>query len=294
MVVSSSTDLVPIVRRLGFSELEAEVYCELLRSPGATGYGIGKAIRKPHANVYQGLNGLAGKGAVFTEHGPKTTYTAVPPVELIEQLRARTEREFAEAARALEQVEKGAQEQDGFRHLRTRDQILARARALIRGATATVVFENFPGIAPELRSDLIAARDRGVAVAGMVLRDEDRIEGANVIVSQIADYVLERFRGDQLVLVVDGKEFLVAFLPHDPHETIEAVWVNSAFVAIILHNGIAADVVLHGLPALKEIRSINSYLFGRQSPWGDSDRRLTPSALVERLEREPAPTATDV
>src|SRR5688572_18696844 len=88
--------------RLGFSEIEASIYIDLLKHPGSTGYGIGKSIARPHANVYQGLNSLEQKGAVMFEDRERKTFTATPPDELLELIRRRFEEDCDAAAGGLD------------------------------------------------------------------------------------------------------------------------------------------------------------------------------------------------
>src|SRR3569623_1395603 len=86
--------------KLGFSETEAETYCQLLRTPGATGYGFAQAIKKSQANVYSALSSLTAKGAVAVDQGSVRAYRAVPPAELLPRL----SREYAASCAAAERA----------------------------------------------------------------------------------------------------------------------------------------------------------------------------------------------
>jgi sugar-specific transcriptional regulator TrmB len=259
-------NLIDTLRRLGFSDLEALIYLDLLRHPNSTGYRIGRSISKPHANVYQSLVALEQKGAVLFEEGETRIYSPVAPAELIDHLRVRYERECAAAERELKSLEVKPPEEDRFFRLTSRDQVYARARAMLEEAQETILIEMGPVPAEELRPSIEQAAARGVAIAGLTLREADLIEGTRIIVSKMADRLESMWPGDQLTLIIDGREFLLALFDKNSGEVKRAIWVNSHYVATILNNGIVGDIVLHDHPAINEMESPNQHLFGRLPP----------------------------
>lgn len=264
--MNSSDDFLGPLARLGFSEMEASIYLDLLKHPGSTGYRIGKSINKPHANVYQGLGALEQKGAVLVEEGESRLYSAVAPDEMLGHLRARYEEKCREAESALKVLEVKAPDEDRFFRLTTRDQVYARARAMLRDVEETVLIEAFPGCARELREDLKRTLGRGIVIAGMVLDEADLIEGSRVTVSKMAERLRRVWPGDQLTLIIDAREFLLALFDRETGEVKRAIWVSSPYVATILNNGVIADAVLHDLPQIEEIGSLNTYMFGHLPP----------------------------
>ncbi len=264
--MAASPDIVHSLKRLGFSEIEALVYCDLLRHPGSTGYRVGKSIKRPHANVYQGLVALEARGAVLFEEGETRIYTAVPAAELLEHLRKRYEQDCEAAAGALSEFSAEPPEEDRFFRLNSHDQVYARARAMLREAEETVLIEAFPGPLQELRDDLRQAAAAGLAVAGMVLRDEDKVEGTNIQVSHLAERVFDLWKCEQLTLIVDARQFLLALFDDRSGELRRGIWASSAYLAPVFNNGIAADVIVHTNAMFKDIGSPNKLLFGRYPP----------------------------
>jgi sugar-specific transcriptional regulator TrmB len=265
MQTEQDRKLTDTLRRLGFSDMEAGIYVDLLRHPGSTGYRIGRSIRKPHANVYQALVALEQKGAVVFEEGETRIYDAVAPTELIENLRSRYEQECAAAETALRSLEAKSSDEDRFFRLTSPDQVYARARNMIRQTSEAVLVEAFPMVMQTLRPDLEEAVERGIAVAGLVLQDEDLIEGSRIQVSRRGEQVKKIWRGHQLTLIIDASEFMLALFDDDGGvET--AVWARSPFVASILNNGTVADVIIHTLPQAAELRSPNEHVFGFLPP----------------------------
>lgn len=251
---------------IGFSEMEAVSYCALLRMPGATGYRLAKAIGKAHANVYQALGTLEAKGAVIVEEAESRAYRAVPPSELIQALKARYDASCADAEAALASFEQDVPQEDRFYRLSNRDQVVTRARRMIAEATSSIVFQCMPAPAALFRDDLAAAHGRGVGIAGLVFDEADLIPGSKLAISHVAERLLRIARRDQLTLIVDASQFLLAQFDRDDGEVRRAVWVNSPYVSALMHNGVSSDVILHGLPVMKEIVSPQKHLFGDFPP----------------------------
>jgi HTH-type transcriptional regulator, sugar sensing transcriptional regulator len=266
MSATPTPEVVQSLRRLGFSEIEALVYCDLLQHPGSTGYRVGKSIKRPHANVYQGLVALEARGAVLFEEGETRIYTAVPAAELVGHLQKRFQEDCEAAATALEDFSTEVPEEDRVFRLTSRDQAFARARAMLREAEETVLIEAFPGPIRELRVDLQEAAKSGLRVAGMVLRPEDQIEGTNIHVSNLAQRVLEIWRCDQLTLIVDARQFMLALFDDKTGELRRGIWVSSPYLAPVFNNGIVADVIMHTQEMFKDVGSPNKLLFGRYPP----------------------------
>jgi sugar-specific transcriptional regulator TrmB len=266
MLIEQDRNLVDTLRRLGFSDLEALVYLDLLRNPSSTGYRIGRSISKPHANVYQSLVALEQKGAVLFEDGETRIYSAVAPAELIGQLRKRYERECSAAEVALKALEVKPRDEDRFFRLTSRDQVYARGRAMVAEAKETVLVELFPACAEEMRDELGQAVGRGLVVAGLVMRDEDLIEGSRMIASNTSSRVSSVWPGDQLTIIVDAREFLLALFDRDTGEVKRATSVSSPYIATLFNNGIVADVLMHKLHTLEEIGSANELIYGKLPP----------------------------
>ena len=72
-----------ILTKIGFTQLESEVYLYLLTEGAHTGYAVAKAIGKAIANVYKALERLAQKGAVEQSSGKSKLCVALPWRQLI-------------------------------------------------------------------------------------------------------------------------------------------------------------------------------------------------------------------
>lgn len=244
MQVPPATDTLTA---LGFTETEALVYCELLKGSPATGYKLAQAVGKAPANTYAALSALAQKGAVMVDEVGGKAFRAVPPAELLAALAGTFEARRAAAAEALQRLAPPA-EDDGIYQLKSADQVMQRAQAMVEGARQILLFDLFPEPFEALRPALDRAAARGVTVAGTTYgAAADR--PATFIVARGADYVARRWPGRQVMLVADAREHLAALLSHDGREVLHGVWSDSAWLACAHHNGLACEVRLLSMPA---------------------------------------------
>jgi len=230
------------LHELGFSALEARLYCELLRSAPATGYRLAQSLGKAAANVYQALASLEQEGAIVVDDCATKSFRPVPPEELLSAL----EQRFAkrrQAARAALQRLHAPVPSDKIFQLRSATQALTRAREMLIDAREIVLFDLFPGPLRTLHSDLAAAARRGVQVAGIVY-SQDVPKEFLCLASQGQPRAPENWPGSQLTLVTDARQFLVALLSNDGSRLHHGFWSDSVYLSCLQHSGLGCEVRL--------------------------------------------------
>jgi len=235
---------------LGFTGLESEVYSLLLRESAVTGYRIAKGLRKPASNVYKAIESLEAKGAVMVDQGRHRVCRAVP----LDEVLAHIERRFREArSRAVETlaIPDGAEADQRVYDLRSTEAVQERARAMLRRAGEVAILDAFPALVTLLEDDLAAAADRGVLVA-LNAYAPTAIEGVEVAHAAHSDRTRRRWPGDWLNLVVDGREFLIAFLTPDGASVHQAIWSGSPYLAWTYHSALSSELILNILENLVE------------------------------------------
>lgn len=85
------------LEKFGFSNLEAKIYIALLKNPNINGSQISKILKSSRSAVYNSLNNLYEKGAVFMLPGEIKLYKAENPEILIENLK----NDYMETAKSL-------------------------------------------------------------------------------------------------------------------------------------------------------------------------------------------------
>jgi len=228
----------------GFTEMESKLYCELLRSGPASGYRLAQRISKAAANVYQALKTLAQKGAITASEGigEATTYSPTPPEELLSMLRQTFEARQIAARATLEGIRKPASDERVY-SVPSVALVFERARSMLAQAENIVLIDFFPSIHDLLAPELEAARARGVTIGGIAY-DPRHIDERMPLNHESIDLVVSRWAGQGMMLVIDGRQLLLAQMSHDLTTVLNAVWTDSAFLSCIFHSGLAADIRL--------------------------------------------------
>lgn len=233
---------------LGFTELEAAVYTFLVESSPATAYRVAQGIGKPVANTYKAVESLQQKGAVLVDETGTRLCRAVPPAELLASLEKTFDTRREAAAQALGRL-RPAKPDDGVFTLTSAAQVYERCGRMLERAAEVVLLDAFPAVIEKLRPALESAAARGLVVVVQAYSPTG-IQGADVVVPRTADLVLERWPGQWLCLLVDGAEYLFAFLDRDGEKVHQAIWSASAFLAWVQHSYLADSLranLLEGL-----------------------------------------------
>ena len=230
---------------LGFTSLEADVYAFLLGHSPATGYRIATGIGKPVANTYKAVASLADKGAIVIEEGESRLCRSVPPRELL----GRLERDFRSrqkrAMRVLAHLP-GAPADDRVYQMRSAEQVFERCRRMLSEAREIVLADLFPQTLEALRPDLERAAERGLRVAVKAYAPTT-IEGVDLSVDPLGESTMARWPGQWVNLVVDGAQYLLAFLTADGRQVYQAVWSGSAYLSWVYHSAFGSEFALAAL-----------------------------------------------
>ncbi len=240
-MTTTSDEVSKALQGLGFTEIEALVYAFLVQTDPSTGYRISHAIGKPTANTYKAIASLVQQGAVQVDEGGNRLVRAVPPDELLAALERRS-RERREAARAALAARSANLADDRVYTLRARDQVLEKARAMLAKAREIVLCDLFPGPLDALADDLAATAARGVRVVVKSYSRRD-IPGVTEVPEDDAARALAEWPGQQLSLVVDADEHLLALLDASLASVQQAVWSRSAFLSCLHHNHVAMELL---------------------------------------------------
>lgn len=100
-VLSVSVKLV--LRELGLTEYETDVYLALIENGTMTAVEVSKQASVPYSKVYGVLNGLVEKGWVQVEHGRPSKYFPKSPVEAFSVAKLR----FVDKLKSWEQIVSG-------------------------------------------------------------------------------------------------------------------------------------------------------------------------------------------
>jgi HTH-type transcriptional regulator, sugar sensing transcriptional regulator len=227
---------------LGFSEIEALIYCFLLQESPATGYRVSHAIGKPTANTYKAIAALAQRGAIIVDDSKSRLCRAVPYEELLDRLARDFGAHRQEASDALSKIRRSPGD-DRVYQLTTVDQVLERARAMLGAAEQAALLDLFPHALSLLAGELEATARRGVSVAVRAYAPA-AVKGVSLYISGEAQRILSTWPGEQLSIAVDGDQFLTALLSRDAQGVHQAIWSNSTYLSCLQYNALHVELEL--------------------------------------------------
>jgi sugar-specific transcriptional regulator TrmB len=236
---------VHALRNLGFNQLESEVYVFLLGRPAVTAYAVGRSLGRPTANVYKAVESLARRGAVLVEEGDQRACRAVPVSELLRQLDHGYKATLQSAKDALAELELQSDDERVYR-IESVTRLFERCRDMMAKARSVVVVDAFPRALERIRPFVVAACRRGVRVFVEAYAPVE-IEGASVAVFPKGEETLAKWQSEQLNVVVDGREHVLALLSPELDEVRQGVWSNSLYLSCLHHAGRLCEHTLIGM-----------------------------------------------
>ena len=236
-----------VLQRLGFTELEAEVYAVLVAHHGLTAYAIGRAVAKPTANVYKAVESLARKGAVLVEEGERRVCRAVPPDEVLSAIEGSMRSDIQQAKALLAQAAPPADER--VYRLESAEDVIARCVHMLDRARRVAVVDAFPEALRRVRPAVERAVKRGVNTF-VEAYGPTSITGAAVAVVGWGDRSIQTWQAEQLNVVVDGREHVAALLSRDLSIVHQAIWSDSLYLSCLMHAGRLAEHSLVRLTGL--------------------------------------------
>lgn len=226
---------ISLLQDLGLNNLEAEVYSFLLANPPQTAYRIGKSLGKPTANVYKAIEALARKGAVLIEDGASRLCRGVPAGEFLRQVKQEFNGKARRAEKSLSRLKTHVRD-EGIYQLQTATQVFERARIMLDRCKKIAVIDAFPEPLERIRPSVEKAIKRGIQVFIEVYEPTD-IPGANIAFSEDNQTILNFWSRQQLNVVIDGRELLLALTSRDFENLYQAMWSQSLYLSCMMHLG---------------------------------------------------------
>jgi HTH-type transcriptional regulator, sugar sensing transcriptional regulator len=224
-----------LLHDLGLNLLEAEIYLFMLPQPPLTAYKIAKHLGKPSANVYKAVDTLALKGGLVVEDGTSRTCRVIPPRIFLRRAEQDFHEVSLEAQAALKDIEIWPIDEHVYR-VNSVEQVYAYCREMIEKAKSVVVIDAFPLPLNRIAFLAKAAAKRGVEVF-VEAYENIEIDGAQITLVPVADKVISQWSAQQLNVVIDGTENLMALFTRDGSDILQAYWSNSLYLSCLHHGG---------------------------------------------------------
>lgn len=233
---------ITVLEELGFSNYEARAYLALLGNAPVTGYQLSKLSGVPRSRIYETLEKLTQKGLVFTLQADPAQYAPLDSQELLARLRAG----FDDSLRTLEDEIASLSartELESIWTIQGRENILAKARAMIKGAQETVYLAAWNQVIQEVKAELEEAGERGIRAIVVSCGEVDLTTGT--LYRHRFEELLCSVGGSSIDLVIDGREVLVgeALLG----DACQAAWTRNVGLVFIAEEYIRHEVYIHKL-----------------------------------------------
>ncbi len=226
---------IELLKQLGLNSLEAEVYLHLLINKPMTAYKAGKEINKPTANVYKAIDALSKKGAVIIENNKNKHCKAVNPDEFISHYEKDVISKTKAAKSFLQNIEKEYTDEKTY-SINSVPLVFERFESMMKKCKVVAVIDAFPLALNQVLDSVNIAIERGVDVFVQTY-DKTNIKGADIAYTEIGETVLEYWKSQQLNLIIDGEEHMIALLNNDLTEVKQAIWSDNIYMSCILHGG---------------------------------------------------------
>jgi hypothetical protein len=133
----------------------------------------------------------------------------------------------------------------------TVEQVIERARAMVRRTQSIVLLDASPAPLAALVEDLADAVGRGVRVALQAYAPFN-LPSALILDREENPANLSLWPGQQLSLVADAREHVLALLSRDGKAVQQAIWSRSTFLSCMQHNHVACELIVVALDHLPE------------------------------------------
>lgn len=201
-------DLLSNLMAIGFTEYEAKVYTALLREHPATGYQLGKKAGIPRSMVYEALGRLHARGAVLkTDEQGTALYRPLPPDVLLHRYEHEQQRLLLGLRDRLSELYT-ARDEDRLWSISGRSSVVAYATKMIHAASSEVLLVLSDADLDALRSEIVRACERGVALSTL-LTGKGTLSAGQVVRHPPLESEIQGLTG-MLVVVVDRQEALIA------------------------------------------------------------------------------------
>lgn len=234
--------------QIGFTQLESEVYLQLLITGSNTGYAIAKGIGKPVANVYKAIESLSNKGAVENSMAESKICTAVPWQQLLSIQKKSFTEKINSISKSLEKLPAQQQDEKVYQ-LSNLEHVLEQSIRLVEEADHIVLADIEPEAVEWLQKPLVNAAKRGVEVRIKVYQPIE-LEGVKVTLRQRGEEVYAKTRDISFSLCADGKLTMLALVTADKTRVIQAFRTQSSLMSLSIYYALLYGVILTDLKTL--------------------------------------------
>lgn len=231
------------LKDIGFSNLEAKIYVELLTHGGSTGYALAKELNKARSNVYHALESLVSKGAIVGNISTGSrTFNALPLESYLKKMQADLDEKKQTASEFFKNIEP-ADYKYGLYPLNSLEQIYEKSLELINNSEDRIIIALKTLNNNKVLDALQKAVERGVKVLIECYLPVPEIKGADFAYFSTAPDPAELFF-NWLEIMVDTDKYLFSLFNDQEKVLYKAIWCTDPYVSLTTHNANVCSFML--------------------------------------------------
>lgn len=232
--MSSLQDVITNMKDLGFTEYEARAYTAALqKGQPVTGYELSRLSGIPTSKIYETIDRLKDKGALWANLSDPVKYVAVNPKQLLRQCQQQFQQkiDFLDRNFADLLVEKGS---DQIWNIHGYDNIVAKACDMLVSCQQRALVALWPEEAEHIK-DALPGKARVVILSYGKL---STMNGAQVFVHDYEKEVRDEQNSRLFVVTSDGEQALIGAM----HEEAHAAWTTNPSLVLIAQEYIKHEI----------------------------------------------------
>jgi sugar-specific transcriptional regulator TrmB len=198
------------IQKLGFSQYESKAYVSLLQNSPVTGYELSKRSGIPRSMVYEVINKLIERGAVYVIPSDPIKYLPVPAQEFLKRVRRNMDATFDFLDKSLGSL-KQAGNINVISHINGYGPVMDELLSIIDGAREELWLSIWLPQSSILATQVAQAEVRQVKVVSILFGDESCQLGETYHHNYMtADVVKARIGGKLTIAARDKEEVVIA------------------------------------------------------------------------------------
>ncbi|MBP2626596.1 MAG: transcriptional regulator, TrmB family [Firmicutes bacterium] len=233
------------IQKLGFSQYESKAYIALLQNSAITGYELSKRSGVPRSMIYEVINKLTDRGAIYIIPSDPLKYSPVPVLEFLKRVRRNMDATFDFLDKSLGSLEQGG-DVNVISHIDGYEPVMDELLSIIDEAKQELWLSVWNQQALLLASKVEDAEKRDVKVLSIVFGNQDCRLGVTFHHDYMPpDVVKHRIGGNLTIAVRDKDEVIIAnFLDHS---SSWAVKTHDPALVLVATEFIRHDIMIEAI-----------------------------------------------
>lgn len=237
--------IVAEIQKLGFSQYESKAYIALLQNSPITGYELSKRSTVPRSMIYEVINKLVERGAVYTIPSDPIKYSPVPARELLKRVRRNMDTTFDFLDKSLGSLEQ-AVDVNTISHINGYEPVMDEITSLIDSAKQELWISAWEPQTSAIQNHVQQAEARNIKVLSMVFGNDDCQLGVTFHHDYMPPEVVKHRIGGKLTIIArDKEEVVIAFFLDNT--TAWAVKTHDPALVLVATEFIRHDIMIEAI-----------------------------------------------